>query len=408
MKKTKKIVHSFKNLMANTNESYFIFLNEFKAIFKDRGVLIILLVAPILYPLLYCSIYRNESLTNVPIGAVDASHSKLSNELLRRIDATPDVNITYSFDNLEAAKKAFDERKIRGVIYIPADFSKRINTLQTATVAVYCNMSSFMYYRTILMASNYSVLDMNKKIQVERLNTQGVTGENAIIQADPIPYDSRIFFNGGMGFASFLMPTILILVLHQTLFLGISMVTGFAREENRLHQLVSPLYNRGGVFRVLFGKAMCYFMIYIVWVVFALLIVPHLFNLPHIGSWMVILKFMIPFLLATIFFSMTISVFFPNRETGIIIFLFFSLVLLFLSGVSWPMSNMNGFWRAFGWIFPSTHGIQGYVKINSLAADLRHVKYEYLSLWGQTALYFITATLAYRWQMRREKGRDNS
>lgn len=406
MNKQKNKLYSLKNLMANTKESYFVFLNEVRAIFKDRGVMIIVVLAPIIYPLLYCSIYRNETLVNVPIAVVDASHSKYSNELLRHIDASPDVKIAYRFNSLEEAKVAFDKREVKGVVYIPADFNKNINTQQPATIGVYCDMSSFMYYRALMFASNYSVLDMNKKIQLERLNNQGVTGESSTIQAEPIPFESNVLYNEGMGFASFLMPAILILILHQTLFFGISMVAGTSREENQDHQLVSAKFNRGGIFRVLFGKAMSYFLIYLLWVYFILAIVPVLFNLPHIGNLGDIYLLMIPFLLATIFFSMTISVFFPNRETAMIIFLFFSLILLFLCGISWPTSNINGFWRAFAWMFPSTHGIQGYIKINSMGADIHKVSYEYLSLWIQTALYFLTASLTYTWQMRRRNSAE--
>ena len=108
---------------------------------------------------------------------------------------------------------------------------------------------------------------------------------------------------------------------------------------------------------------------------------------------------MIPFLLASIFFSMTVSVFLPHRETGMVIFMFMSLILLFLSGVSWPQSNINGFWKAFAWMFPSTCGVQGYIKINTMGADLRHISFEYLSLWVQSAIYFGTTCWAYYWQI---------
>ena len=73
------------------------------------------------------------------------------------------------------------------------------------------------------------------------------------------------------------------------------------------------------------------------------------------GSSIDLIGLIIPFLLASVFFAMTISVFLPNRETGMLVFGIFSLILLFLGGISWPFSNMPGFWRAFGWIFPSTH-----------------------------------------------------
>lgn len=204
-----------------------------------------------------------------------------------------------------------------------------------------------------------------------------------------------------MGFASFLMPAILILILHQTLFFGIGMIAGTSREENRFHELVSSKLHRGGTLRVVIAKAACYILMYFVFSYYMLEAIPHIFNLPHIGNPLDIIKLMIPFLLATIFFSMTVSVFLPNRETGMILFLFFSLIILFLSGVSWPQSNINGFWKTISWIFPATHGIQAYIKINTMGADLRQISKEYVNLWIQTAIYFVTTCWAYRWQIKK-------
>ncbi|MPM97070.1 hypothetical protein SDC9_144243 [bioreactor metagenome] len=64
---------------------------------------------------------------------------------------------------------------------------------------------------------------------------------------------------------------------------------------------------------------------------------------------------------------------------------------------------MNGFWRNFSWIFPATHGIQGYIEANTMGSELRAISFEYISLWIQTAVYFVTATLVYYWQIRRSK-----
>jgi len=380
---------------------YNVFMNEFRIIFKDRGVLIMFMLAPLAYPIIYGSLYKNETLVDVPVAAVDCSRSQRSGELLRHIDATQNVKIVSHYSSLTEAKKAYNDKKVSGVIFIPADFNKKLNTGEQTTVSIYCDISSFMYYRIISQACSYCVQDMSKKIQVERLNNNGITGESAAIISDPIPYEGVVLYNEGAGFASFILPAVLMLIIHQTLFFGIGMIAGTSREENRFHVLVSTSIHRGSTFRVIIGKSISYLSIYSVWSFFILEVIPHIFNLPHIGNTADILLLLLPFLLSTIFFSMTISVFMPNRETSMILFMFMSLILLFLSGVSWPQSNINGFWRAFSWIFPSTHGIQGYIKINTMGADIRHISFEYISLWVQTAIYFITATGAYYWQINK-------
>ena len=73
--------------------------------------------------------------------------------------------------------------------------------------------------------------------------------------------------------------------------------------------------------------------------------------------------------------------------------------LLFLSGISWPGAAMPAFWKYFSYIFPSTFGINGYVRINSMGATLNEVSFEYQALWIQTGFYFITTCLVYRWQI---------
>lgn len=388
-------------IISHLKAMFYIFVDEVKNIFKDRGVMILVVVAVLAYPLLYCSLYINETLVDVPVAVVDASRTPRSAEFIRHLDATRDVSVTDKPATMQEAQQAFNEGKVHGVIYLPADFDKKINKGEQAIVSVYSDMSSFLYYRAMVLSTNYVSLDMGKEIQINRLNAIGVTGEQQAIVSDPIPYKSVILYNEGMGFASFLMPAILILIIHQTLFFGIGMAAGTAREENRFHELVSSSVHRGGTFRVILGKALAFFSLYLLWSVYLLGFIPWLFNLPHIGNPFTLLEFVVPFLLATIFFSMTASVFVPSREIQMVLLLFFSLILLFLSGISWPQSAISGVWKVFSWLFPATFGIQAYFKINTMGASIHEVGFEQIGLWIQTAVYFITTLLAYRWQLKK-------
>lgn len=388
-------------IISHLKAMFYIFVDEVKNIFKDRGVMILVVVAVLVYPLLYCSLYINETLVDVPVAVVDASRTPRSAEFIRHLDATRDVCVTEKPATMQEAQQAFNEGKVHGVIYLPVDFDKKINKGEQAVVSVYSDMSSFLYYRAMVLSTNYVSLDMGKEIQVARLNAIGITGEQQAIVSDPIPYKSVILYNEGMGFASFLMPAILILIIHQTLFFGIGMAAGTAREENRFHELVSSSLHRGGTFRVILGKALAFFSLYLLWSVYLLGFIPWLFNLPHIGNPFTLLEFVVPFLLATIFFSMTVSVFVPSREIQMVLLLFFSLILLFLCGISWPQSAISGVWKVFSWLFPATFGIQAYFKINTMGASIHEVQFEQIGLWVQTAVYFVSTLVVYRLQLKK-------
>lgn len=390
-----------KQLINNGKDTWRIFTGELKIISKDRGVVLIFIIAVLAYPILYSLVYKHETPEKLPVAVVDQSRSHESTELIRHLDATPEVAVYATYTSLEEAKNAFDRRKVNGVIYIGSDFGNDINTGRQATVSLYCDMSSFLYYRTVVQGVSHVILDRSKTIQLQRLGGQGITGEAAKIIAEPVPYDDVVLYNPTGGYASFLVPAVLILILYQTLFFGITILAGTAREENRFHSLVSSNVHKGKTLRVVLGKSAAYFIIYLAWSVYVLKVIPQLFNLPHLGSSIDLIGLIVPFLMASIFFSMTVSVFMPNRETGMLVFGVFSLVLLFLGGVSWPLANMNGFWQAFGWIFPSTHGIQGYIKINTLGADIHTISTEYHTLWIQALLYLLLCVWAYRWQIKR-------
>ena len=385
----------------NFRAMFHILVHEINEIFKDRGVVIITLIAPLVYPLLYCGMYKNETLIDVPVGIVDMSHSSISDEYTRKLDATRDLFVFNRYTDLHQAKNDFYSGKIHGIIFIGSDFSKNINTGKQAVVSVYSDMSSFMYYRAMALATNYVALEIGEKIQAQRLSSLGYTDKQTSMSISPVEYESTILFNQGMGFASFLMPAILILIIHQTLFFGIGMAAGTAREENRFNEFVSPTLHRGKIYRVVFGKSLAFFFMYLLLSVYIIGIVPEIFGLPQTANPVTIIEFIVPFLLATIFFSMTLSVFNPSREAQLILTLFFSLILLFLSGISWPQSNIPWFWKIFSYLFPATFGIQGYIKINTMGASVNEIQFELIALWIQTVVYFALATVVYYWQIRK-------
>lgn len=380
---------------------FHIYAEEIKAIFRDRGVTILVLLATTAYPLVYCSFYKNETLIDVSIAVVDESHSALSAELIRDFDATRDVKVAYRSTDMASARELFNTGKVHGILHIPADYSKQLNQGRQTHVSAYIDMSTFLYYRAMLLASNYVIQNTNKEIQINRLSAMGLSSQETAAVISPVKYQSNIIYNKGMGFSSFLMPAILILIIHQTLIFAIGMAAGTAREENRHHEFVSAHTHRGKVIRVITGKSMAYFSLYMALSVYILGIVPRIFNLPHIGNPWVILEMVIPFLLATIFFAMTVSVTVKSREVQMVLFLFFSLVLLFISGISWPSSNIHGFWKVFSYLFPSTFGVQAFVKANSMGATSSEIEFEVIALWIQTAIYLSTAILVYYRQIRK-------
>jgi ABC-2 type transport system permease protein len=64
---------------------------------------------------------------------------------------------------------------------------------------------------------------------------------------------------------------------------------------------------------------------------------------------------------------------------------------------------MPEIWKWISYLFPSTHGIQGYIKINSSGATLSQVRFEYVQLWLQAVLYLLASTISLSLVVKKEK-----
>lgn len=378
-------------------DMFFIWKEELKNVFKDGGVIVFFFLVPLAYPLLYGFIYNNEVVRDAKMVVVDDSKTFLSREFARRVDATADVKIVGVCNDMEDAKRMLDEKKAYGILYFPSEFSKDLNSGKQTRVSLYTDMSALLFYKAFLLSATEVSFDLGKEV-VSHLNPEA-SRQADVIKIDPIPYESITMYNTQSGFASFLVPAILILVIQQTLILGIGMLGGTARESNRQRTLVPCDAHFRGTLRVVLGKSLSYLVIYAVVCLWVFLFVPRMFNFPQISTPGMILLFLLPFLAASIFLSMTLSGFMTSRESPMLVFVFTSVILLFITGVSWPKEAIPPFWQALGYLFPSTPGVQGFIRINTSGASLSEVVNEYRLLWIQAGFYFLSACAIYRFQI---------
>lgn len=375
-----------------------IWYREIGNIFRDKGIMIFILFVPLAYPLLYSYVYTNEVVREVPVAVVDESHSELSRELLRKMDASPDMKIVAYCDNLSAAQEMIRRQEVYGIVRIPSDFTRELWKGNQAPIGLYCDMSSMLYYKALLLTATNVSLEVNKDIKVYHY-LPSTTDRQAEITRMPIDYDYVPLYNPQSGFAAFLIPPVLMLIIQQTLLLGIGMSTGNSREHHMGSVIPFHPWYKNPV-HIVIGKALPYFMLYIILGVYMFAVVTRLFTLPQLGHYTTFIAFLVPFVLACIFLAMVLSSFIYRREDSILLLVFLSVPMLFLSGLSWPASDMPAFWKYFSYLFPSTFGMNGYVRITSSGARLSDISSEYIALWIQAGVYFLLACWFYRRQIK--------
>ena len=386
-----------RTILDGISDAAVIWRDEMRQVFKDEGVIIFFFIVPLVYPLLYSWIYNNEVVRDMPVVVVDDSHSKLSRQFIRMCDASPDVKVVCYASDLDEAKMLVGRQVAHAVYYIPSDFQTRLNRMEQSIIGVYCDMSLMLAYKASYQTAVLVSQEMNSEIQIKL--SGHYTAREEEIQAKPLDYDGEAIFSPRGGYGSFILPAVLILILQQTLVLGIGLSAGTARESNRFEDLVPMQRHYHGTFRIVLGKSMCYLMIYILMGAWLTVVVPRIFHFPCLAHWQDLLAIMTPYTLACIFFGITVSCIVRYRENVMLLMVFVSVPLLFLSGVSWPQNNIPGFWQGVSWLFPSTFGVRAYIRLNSMGGTLTDVLTEYRILWLHVLAYFTMACIVYRHQI---------
>ena len=387
-------------------DMFYILRKELYGIFTDAGVLIIFFVATLIYPLVVCFIYNQEALRNAPIAIVDNNHSSLSRKYIRMIDATPEVEVKYECTSMLEAKDLQKHGKVHGIINIPKSFSYDINTGKQTHINVFADVSSFFWYRNLSIATSYVTRTMGYEIEAKGLIAKGSTYDDAIRSVRKFIPQEAILYNPG-GYPSFITPIVLIILIQQTIFMGIGMIAGKTTERSKWRDLTPNNVHYRGLFRIIFGRALAVFLVYIPISIYLLIIIPHLFNLPSlIPSAFELFWFIIPFLFASIFLGMTISTMFYHRENAIPVYVFMSIPILLMSGFSWPREAMPDFWRTFSYIFPSTLASNGYIRMTTMGASMFEISSEHFALWVQVAIYLTTTFFAYNYRLTRKARKD--
>ncbi len=375
------------------------FAREMSLVLKDIGVIIFFFGLPLLYPIVYTLIYNPELVRDIPVAVVDDCRTAQSRELARMADATEAMNIMGYPSNMGEARRLMNEKECYGILYIPEDYSRRIGRGEQGVVAFYSEMSLLLRYRAFVSALTDLQLQTGAQIRRELLDALGASSAGQ--SSSPVSNEAYFIGDPTQGFASFIIPGIIILILQQSMLLGVTMLAGNSAERRRRNGGIDPLAVQCPQSAGMIGRMLCYIVVYIPMTIYVLHFIPMMFDLPHIGDAADYLLFIVPLLVASAFLGMTLQVFVKERESSMLVVVFTSLVFLFLSGLTWPRYAMSPLWKMAGDCVPATWGVEGFIQINCNGGTLSEAAHPYMMLWVLAAVYFLTAYAVIAWQRRR-------
>ncbi len=378
--------------------------NEYRTIFSDGGVMLILIFALFIYATAYSLAYAPQVLRNVPIGVIDLSRTSTSRALTETFNAGPNTYVAYQPADMAEAKKLFFDREIYGIVYIPSDYEEKLLGGQQAVVAIYCDASYFLMYRQVFQEVVTTIGNTGAMVEFQRLIAKGANIPQAQATTQPVIYQARNIFNPYLGYGTFVMPAIIMVIIQQTMLIGIGMIGGTWREHGLYHKLCPAGRRHMSTLPIVLGRGLVYASLYAVTCFYILGLHYRLFHYPMNGATGTILLFMAVYMAACIGLSIAVSTLFRYRENSLLFLLWTSIPLLMLSGVSYPREGIPDWLFQFGQLFPSSHGVNAFIRIQTMGASLSEVFAEIKALVILAVIYGGLACIGTHLVIRREGG----
>ena len=364
---------------------------EAKYIFRDKAVFFSFVIVAVVVSFLYTYLYSEETLQELPIGVVDEDNTTQSRQLLRMIDANSGVAIYSSYLNLSEAEKAFQREQIRGIVTIPNGFARDLQRGEQPSISVYADASYMLYYKQVLTAAKLAATYLNAGVEMKRSSAQGKLPTQAREEAMPVSAKVVSLYNPSSGYATFLIPVVLVIIFQTTILTAVGILGGTMREGNKLPKIYPNSGNFFGALPIVMGKATTYLALAMMILLIILGIVMPLFGIPVRSSMLTTMVFMIPFILSIVFMGLCLLNFLRRREDAIMLIMYTSLPSVMLTGFSWPSVAMPQWLNVFSYIVPTTLGAKGFISITQMGAHLTTIMPYWLGMWGLCLVYLVLA-----------------
>lgn len=360
---------------------------ELCAIFSDAGAVLILLFAMLIYTIVYSVAYGREVVTDVTIGVVDEDNTVSSRALIDNLRSGPNTKMGYSPVSINDAEEMFYCNDIYGVVYIPAGYERALLAGNEADVGVVLDGSHLLLYRQVLQQAAADILTHGADVEVARLVSQNVDAAAIAGAVQPVAYDGHVMYNPSLGYGSFVMPSILVVIIQQTLFIGLALVAVRRRKMENEYSNISLWTS----VKVVAAKILVYIVLYGINLTIILAVIWPIFGFPYAGQTVSVIVLMLVYVVAAVSLGLALAHLFRRREAPFLLLLWSSVPILLLAGLSLPKEAFPAWLYALGELLPSSSAVRAYVDIGTMGASLDDVSGELSTLTFLAVCYFMIA-----------------
>ena len=310
----------------------FIIQKEFKQIFRNKSMLPIIFILPLMQ-LIILSNAASFEVKNIKFSYIDNEKSALSRQLISQFEASNYFDIIAQFPSKKEADLAMQNGKVAVTLEIPNQFEQQLVKNKKGTLSVSINAIdgaaagvTNVYIMQIISGFNQ---DIQPKLQ---LFQEGKPVSNSKITTIP-----SFWYNKTLNYKTFMVPGILVLLVTMlSLFLS-SMNIVREKEVGTLEQInVTPIKKH----QFIIGKLFPFWVLGLVVLTVGLVIAKVIFNVPILGNIFLIYMFTSVYLILILGIGLFISNHTETQQQAMFIAWFFTVIFILMSGLFTPIESM--------------------------------------------------------------------
>lgn len=185
-----------------------------KYILKDKLLITIVVIVPIITTVLYSLIYRAEIVEEIPIAVTDYDGDELSRQLIDMFDASPSLRVIANANSINQIKDEMIDGNIEATLVIPEDFSKSLKKGKNTEIVFYKNSQNIILSNILLKEAATITEIFSSKVFVKKALAKNLGSSEAIYIAQPIKIDTHSLYNPNYSYLNYLVPGLVLFTLH--------------------------------------------------------------------------------------------------------------------------------------------------------------------------------------------------
>ena len=404
-----------------------IIISEYKAIFSNKLVIMVVIIGSLVYGLLYPMPYLNDIVTKQRLVVIDEDKSELSKRLIFLTSATPQIALLDEVDSLQTAQNLIERFEADGVLLIPKGFESNAKKGVGSVVSYMGNASYFLIYGAIVEGVHNAINALSEELRKKREPT---LRSSEIIKLESVP-----LYNVNLGYANYALAAVLVFVLHQTSIAGSGILSAY---QNRIRKekwqkshnskdskdssarsntdftidfyaksSINPsleckeYFEIAPIWKLLLGRILAFMGIYtVLFLIYFAVLFPTLgINIHSSPSdfWC----FSLPFMACCVACGVALGSFFSDESIPTQVIFVSSMPLVFIMGFIWPSELLPSFLRELSYLIPAFHGIRGLMSLNQMGAEFASVMWHLYAFFAIGGFCFLLAFVVLSYRRRR-------